>query len=97
MQSPMNNASDREVAVFNAVLQLPAGQRAACLDRECAGDVALRQKIEALLRVHDEVGTFLESPTQGAGLSMMKLGLSWKARRREPGRPPPRHMVRTRR
>src|ERR1035437_4857601 len=69
MQSPMNNASDREVAVFNAVLQLPAGQRAACLDRECAGDAALRQKIEALLRVHDEVGTFLESPTQGAGTS----------------------------
>ena len=65
----MNNPPDREVAVFNAALQLPAGQRAAYLDAACAGENALRLKIEALLRVHDEVGTFLENPTQEAGPS----------------------------
>jgi len=64
-----NPPDDREVAVFNAALQLPAGQRAAYLDGACAGENALRLKIEALLRVHDEVGTFLENPTQEAGPS----------------------------
>ena len=38
----MTNPSEREVAVFNAALQLSAGQRAAFLDRECAGDNPLR-------------------------------------------------------
>jgi serine/threonine protein kinase len=69
MLLPMNNPPDREVTVFNAALQLPAGQRAAYLDAACAGENALRLKIEALLRVHDEVGTFLENPTQEAGPS----------------------------
>jgi eukaryotic-like serine/threonine-protein kinase len=64
MKLPMDNLPDREVAVFNAALQLPAGQRAAYLDEACAGENALRLKIEALLRVHDEVGAFLDIPTQ---------------------------------
>jgi serine/threonine protein kinase len=72
MALPMNNPSEREVAVFNAALQLPAGQRAAYLDAACAGENALRLKIEALLRVHDEVGTFLENPTQEAGPSAVE-------------------------
>ena len=66
----MNNPSEREVAVFNAALQLPAGQRTAYLDEACSGENALRLKIEALLRVHNEVGTFLENPTQEAGPSV---------------------------
>src|ERR1039458_7865654 len=69
MPLPMNNPSEREVAVFNAALQLPAGQRTAYLDEACSGENALRLKIEALLRVHNEVGTFLENPTQEAGPS----------------------------
>ena len=69
MPSPMIDPSDREVAVFNAALQLPAERRAAYLDQECAGDSALRLRVEALLRTHDEVGTFLENPTQEAGPS----------------------------
>ena len=32
-----------EVAVLNAALELPVGQRAAYLDQACAGDAALRQ------------------------------------------------------
>ena len=69
MPSPMIDPSDREVAVFNTALQLPAERRAAYLDQECAGDSALRLRVEALLRTHDEVGTFLENPTQEAGPS----------------------------
>jgi len=69
MRSPMDNNPDRAVAIFNTVLQLPVGQRGAYLDEVCAGDNALRLKIEVLLGVHDEVGTFLEFPTQEPGSS----------------------------
>jgi serine/threonine protein kinase/WD40 repeat protein len=67
MLLPMTNPSDREVAVFNAALQLPSGKRAAFLDQECTGDNPLRLRLDALLRVHEEVGTFLEDPTQDPG------------------------------
>ena len=77
----MNNASDREVALFNGALQLAVEQRARYLDEACAGDEVLRLKIEALLRVHDEVGTFLENPTQEAELSAVEPpGLSGTVR-----------------
>src|ERR1019366_3149735 len=69
MRLPMNNPPDCEVAVFNAALQLPAGLRAAYLEKECAGDHSLRLRIEALLRVHGDLGTFLENPTEEAGPS----------------------------
>jgi eukaryotic-like serine/threonine-protein kinase len=56
----MNGSPDRDVEVFTETLLLPAGQRAAYLDRACGGDAELRQKVEALLRGHDDVGDFLE-------------------------------------
>jgi hypothetical protein len=33
-------------------------ERAAILDRECAGDLELRQRIEALSMAHDEFNSF---------------------------------------
>ncbi len=33
-----------EVAILNAALELPAGERAAYLDNACAGDAALRAR-----------------------------------------------------
>src|ERR1039457_6187715 len=74
MQPPMNNASDREVAVFNAVLQLALEARAAYLDQACAGDHAVRLRLEALLKVHDDVSTFLENPTQDSGAAAVPPG-----------------------
>ena len=61
----MNDPADREVAIFGAALQLPAGQRAAFLDEACAGDAALRQRVEAFLAAHEEARTFLEHPALG--------------------------------
>ncbi len=69
MKSPMTTPPDRVVAVFTAAVALAATERAAYLDQACAGDPALRLKIEALLRVHDDVGDFLESPAEAAGPS----------------------------
>src|ERR1039457_6696127 len=58
----MTNQPDRELAVFNAARRLPAGERAAYLAEACAGDAALRQRVEELLQASDEAGNFLENP-----------------------------------
>jgi serine/threonine protein kinase/uncharacterized protein YjgD (DUF1641 family) len=56
----MNEPPNPEVAIFAAALELPADQRGAYLDQACAGDIALRRQVEALLRVHDDAGNFFE-------------------------------------
>ena len=62
----MNSQPNREVALFSAALELPASQRAAYLAEACADDPALRQRLEALLGVHEKAITFLENPPPGA-------------------------------
>src|SRR5262249_6373260 len=44
-------------------------RRSAFLDRACAGDAALRQRVEALLKCHGEAGGFLDklAPERVAG------------------------------
>ncbi|HTH50110.1 MAG TPA: serine/threonine-protein kinase [Candidatus Limnocylindria bacterium] len=64
MSSP---PSQRDVEVFSEAVNLTAADRTAYLDHACAGDEALRQRVEVLLRTHDHVGDFLEqSPQQEA-------------------------------
>jgi WD40 repeat protein/serine/threonine protein kinase len=63
----MNTPANREVAIFNAALELPASQRGAYLQEACADDPALRLRLEALLRDHEAAGAFLETPPPGAG------------------------------
>src|SRR6266478_4500671 len=58
----MNAPPNREVALFSAALELPAGQRAAYLAEACGDDPALRLRLESLLRVHEEAVRFLEPP-----------------------------------
>jgi hypothetical protein len=47
--------------IFKAALELPAGERAAFLERACAGDEALRAEVESLI-AHDREGGPLEEP-----------------------------------
>src|SRR5579863_6355377 len=58
----MTEDSERELTVFGDARRLPPEQRAAFLDQACAGDTALRQRLEELLRAGDEAGGFLEKP-----------------------------------
>src|SRR5262249_19731200 len=51
-----------EETLFHRALEKPPGERAAFLDRACAGDAALRQRVEVLLRAHDDPGSFLTPP-----------------------------------
>lgn len=56
----MPQPSDHEIEVFNEVLELQAGERAAFLDRACVGDTALRQRVEELLKASEESCPCLE-------------------------------------
>jgi len=52
----------RVKAVFHGVLDVEPGERAAFLDRECAGDAVLRAEVESLLAAHDSSDAFLDQP-----------------------------------
>src|SRR6266446_3025476 len=58
----MNDAQKQDVMIFAEALDLPLSERAAHLDRACAGDEKLRQRVEGLLLTHDQAGAFLERP-----------------------------------
>jgi serine/threonine protein kinase len=56
-------APDRLKAIFDLAAEAPdSAARAVVLVRECAGDPALRERVEALLRAHDAAGSFLAHP-----------------------------------
>ena len=58
MAAPTSNARE----IFLAALDRPRADRDAYLDAACAGDAALRRRVEALLRADDEPGPFLSGP-----------------------------------
>jgi serine/threonine protein kinase len=58
----MPQPSEREIEVFNAALEMPIPERAAFLEQACAGDAALRQRVEELLQAGELAGAFLEKP-----------------------------------
>jgi serine/threonine protein kinase len=57
--------SERDL--FIAALQITPAERSAWLDRECAGDAAMRQRIDALLQAFDKAGSLLENPAADVG------------------------------
>ncbi len=57
----MNADPKRVEAIFAAALEkLSATERSALLDEACAGDPALRQRVEALLNAHADADGFLQ-------------------------------------
>jgi serine/threonine protein kinase/Tfp pilus assembly protein PilF len=58
----MNEAEEREEALFEAALRLRTEQRAEYLGQVCGGDADLRRRVEALLGAFDRAGGFLKDP-----------------------------------
>src|SRR5262245_53365862 len=65
----MNEAEQREDAVFEAAVQLPREQRSAYLDETCAGDADLRHRVESLLSALERAGNFMKEPAISLSLS----------------------------
>ena len=57
----MSGSSPAE-AIFFAALDCPTADRAAFLDRACAGDAGLRARIEQMLAAQSHLGGFLDPP-----------------------------------
>ena len=58
----MSEAHKPVGAIFDAAIDLPPEQRAAYVQEACASDVALRQRVEALIRAHDAAESFMDRP-----------------------------------
>jgi WD40 repeat protein/serine/threonine protein kinase len=58
---------DPEEEIVEACLARPIEERAGYLDRVCAGDAALRRRVEELLRSHSLAESFLEEPPVSVG------------------------------
>jgi WD40 repeat protein/serine/threonine protein kinase len=58
----MSDAEQREEAVFEAARQRQGDERAAYLDETCAGDPALRERVEGLLGALERAGALLDEP-----------------------------------
>jgi eukaryotic-like serine/threonine-protein kinase len=56
---------NRDDEIFGEALDLPAAERAAFLDRTCAGDPVLRARVAALLTAYEAADDFLQqSPVE---------------------------------
>jgi eukaryotic-like serine/threonine-protein kinase len=62
----MPEVPDPELAIFSEARRLPPEQRAAYLDHACAGDSALRRRVEELLQAGEKACAFLEIPAAAA-------------------------------
>src|ERR1044072_1178594 len=58
----MTGNRKRDIELFAEAIRLPTTERVTFLDRACAEDTGLRQRMEALLKSADRVGDFLEEP-----------------------------------
>jgi WD40 repeat protein/serine/threonine protein kinase/tetratricopeptide (TPR) repeat protein len=56
------NDPKRVQAVFLLAIEQAQDARPAFLDQECGADAELRQRVEDLLKAHDDPGSFLNSP-----------------------------------
>src|SRR5262245_9358248 len=88
----MNDRSPAEDVFFAALERTTAAERASYLDDACAGNKALRRRVEALLAAHTAVGHFLERPVVEAqavaalgGADNAAADLSFLAPSTEPG------------
>src|SRR2546423_1295519 len=69
MTEPLN----AEVTILNAALELPTTERAAYVEKACAGNAALRTQIEGLVQAEERAKGFLEGPPTGVGFKRTML------------------------
>ncbi len=74
--------------LFHEALEQPLHMRGAFLERECDGDGALRQRLDDMLRSHEQATSFIEPPTRESVLRFAAAG-------RAPDSPPniPRYRI----
>jgi len=62
----------REIGeLFHAALEVDATERAAFLERACAGDATLRREVESLLASHEQASGFIASPALAVAAGLL--------------------------
>jgi eukaryotic-like serine/threonine-protein kinase len=72
-------------AIFDAVLDVPAGEQTAFVERACGGDTEMRADVLGLLQAYHASGAFLESPAIELGAPLLE-GSPLGTARELPGR-----------
>ncbi|MCA1616737.1 MAG: protein kinase, partial [Acidobacteria bacterium] len=62
---------DRVEEVFHAALACAGAERASVIERECAGDAALRAEVESLISYFERPGEFMARPALDEGLGLL--------------------------
>ncbi|HEX9282135.1 MAG TPA: protein kinase, partial [Candidatus Udaeobacter sp.] len=65
---------ERVEEIFHGALECAPDQLSAFLDKTCAGDKALRGKVEELLTAHRQAGSFIETPVATLDTSIAENG-----------------------
>jgi hypothetical protein len=71
----MSDLPNRDVDFFAEALQKPSGERGAYLERACAGESALRHRVDALLQAHKRVRVSTSALVSACAASMGRLYL----------------------
>jgi non-specific serine/threonine protein kinase/serine/threonine-protein kinase len=66
-EQSMTHGSDRVESLFAAAAGLSPQDRGAYLERECADDLVLRERVDDLLRAHDRAEHLLDQPAVAVG------------------------------
>lgn len=69
----MSDTPDRDVSLFTEALSLREAERFKYLDQACAGNDALRSRVEALLKAYEKSGDFLREPATGLPVETQPL------------------------
>ena len=69
----MNSSPVREEAIFTLALGKSAAECGAFLDRECGDDVALRQRLNALLAAHEQKNSVLATKVEAAARPTLRV------------------------
>src|SRR5262245_55709813 len=79
--------------LFHLALEQAAAERAGFLDGACAGDSALRRRVEVLLHAHENPAGFLQSPAISSGATLEDSSAGRPAPARPPGTPAPGEII----
>src|SRR4051812_27665776 len=66
----------KEEQIFQDAIEQPTDQRTAFLLDACGEDINLRERVEVLLKAHENPGSFLGSPAAGIGPLTIVLPLT---------------------
>jgi hypothetical protein len=61
--------------IFHAAVALAPNERAVYLEGSCSGNDSLRRAVESLIKSHEEMGNFVDTPAYQAAADLLLDGV----------------------